>query len=147
MAKPFDTDLVEKWRGYFSELGSIAERAPITEDLIRAQIAVCVGELVSPANAAIKATIAAIRDKGIALELPGGKLHLCSYREIIDAEKVIRHWLARGMTPEVADFREPDAEIGVGPIANNSYAPALAERVRRLVQSTPRQSLEQAEGG
>jgi hypothetical protein len=136
MAKPIDTDDRQKWRGYLAEIESGAERAPLTEDLIKSHVAAWKGDLVNPENPAMQATIAEVRDKCVALKLPRGKVHLCYFWEIISADKVIRYWLDRKKIPvqgKPGDFRRPKAAIKARGIDNDSYAPALAERVRRQV--------------
>src|SRR5262249_22924260 len=104
MPKPLDTDKRQKWGGYLSELGDAVHRILLTEDLIRSHVETLKEELVNPGNAAMKSTIAEVREEGVAIKQPSG-IRLIPFQEIIDAEAVIRYWLARNMAPDSTDFR------------------------------------------
>jgi hypothetical protein len=112
-------------------VGARLKSVPLTKDLIRRYVPAWIGTLVNPENPGMTATIAALRAESVTLKLPNGHLHSVSFREIIDADSVIRHCLAKDRAPRKADFRDPDPAIGARRIHNHSYAPALAERVRR----------------
>lgn len=128
MVKSIDSNDKRGLRGYFQPT-----LTPLTEDSIKGHLADWVGKSVDDENPEMTTTIASIRDNGIVLKPPGGKLHSCPLQEIIDSDRVIRFWLSRGLAPESADFRNPDPAIGIPGIANSSYAPALAARIRRAL--------------
>lgn len=128
MPKPLDTKSRLAWRGTLYSL----EHVPIDGELLKRQALTWVDGPVAPENARMTATVANVRDSGVAIRLRGGKIHLCPFHEIIAADAVLRYWLAQGKVPvQGADFRQPDPAIGVSPIYNDSYAPTLSERLRR----------------
>jgi hypothetical protein len=65
VAKAIDTDDRQRWRGYLSEVGSEAERTPLTEDLIKSHVSAWKRDLLNPENPAMKATIAEGRAAGL----------------------------------------------------------------------------------
>jgi hypothetical protein len=126
----------QKWKAYVFEHESSAEQTPLTRVTIRSHLTGWMDQTVDPDNPDTEARIVEIRDDDVKLELPGGKYHSCPYREIIDAEAVIRFWISKGLAPVSSDFRLPDVAIAVRPISNHSYASTLAERIRRNLQSS-----------
>ena len=77
------------------------------------------------------ATIVDIAESGVIIRIPSGERTIM-FDEIIQAETVIRYWLAKDLAPVESDFRKPEVPE-ISAIYDSSYAPALAERVRRLV--------------
>jgi hypothetical protein len=118
------------------EVRSEAERTPLTEAQIKSHVAAWKGKLVSPENKAMAATIVEVTETGVRIRIPSRE-HLVSFREIIDADKIILDFRVRGEEPGWKDFRNPNPAIADKPIYNASYAPALARRVRRQVESSP----------
>jgi hypothetical protein len=115
------------------EFGTEAECTPLTEALIKCHVEGWIGGAVYPENADLNAKIVAVTDKGVRIAIRNGKKRSISFREIIDADKVILGCRARGKAPVWTDFRDPDPAIKSKPINNRSYAPPLAERVRRQI--------------
>src|SRR5208283_1917356 len=107
---------------------------PLTEALIKKYVTDWVGESVNPENPDLNAKIVAVTDKGVRITIRNGKKRSISFREIIDADKVILGCRARGKEPVWTDFRDPNPAIYAKPINNRSYAPPLAERIRRQVK-------------
>ncbi|HEY7326975.1 MAG TPA: hypothetical protein VH592_05020 [Gemmataceae bacterium] len=102
----------------------------MTEELITHHVAGCFGEVVDRASTA---TVEGLTADGVVVRLPSGTRTIL-FREIIDADAVLRYWLAQRMVPTTdnqCDFRSPDNDIGVGSISECYYAPTFAERVRR----------------
>lgn len=128
-----DTDK-HRWRGYLASDNLQVERSPLTVDEVRSRARAWMGTSINPENPKMEATISEVTHQSVVLDLPGGTRHYVPFQEIIDADAVLRYWLARDESPVSDDFRHPDPAIrevqGRG-ISNNSYAPALAERMRR----------------
>ncbi len=110
---------------------------PLTEALIKRHVEAWIGDSVNSENPDLNAKIVAVTDKGVRIAIRSGKIRSISFREIIDADKVIRGCRASGREPVWTDFREPNPAINVKPINNRSYAPPLAERVRRKRTPAP----------
>jgi hypothetical protein len=107
---------------------------PMTRDLISRHVAAWIGDSVDPTNPDLRATIVDVIDKGIRIRIPGSE-RLISFQEIIDADKVIHYFWAKGEEPVWKDYNDPDPAIGAGPINNRSYAPPLAKRLRRQIDN------------
>ncbi len=116
MTKSIDSDDIKRLRGYMAG----AELAPLTVEIIRSHVEAWIEARrdgpVDDENPAMTATIAEIRDEGVAVKPPGGKIYVCSFQEIISSDAMIRSRLAEGMAPRAKDFREGDDAIGVPPI-------------------------------
>ncbi len=108
--------------------------APLTAALIKRHVSEWIEDSVDPENPALNAKIVAVSDKGVRITIRSGKKRSISFREIIDADKVILDCRKRGKEPVWTDFRGPNPAIKAKPINNNSYAPPLAERVRRQIE-------------
>ena len=113
------------------EIRSEVEYAPLTAALIKTHVAAWIGDSVNPENSNLHATIVEVTDKGVRITIRNGKKRAISFQEIIGADKVILNCLASGKEPVWKDFRDPDPSIKTKPINNYSYAPPLAERIRR----------------
>lgn len=66
MVRSISSDDRKKLRGYFDP-----ELPPLTEETIRSLVTAWIGGPVDDENSKIEATIAAVRDKGIALSTDG----------------------------------------------------------------------------
>jgi hypothetical protein len=137
MDKPLDSKARKKWYGYLTERNNDAEPISLTKNQIKKYVEGWTGQQIDPERKTLTPIIERASDKYILLKFKkSGKTRPVSYREIIDSEKIIRFWLAKGMTPESdKDFRNPDPAIQVEKISNNSYAPALAERIRKKLNA------------
>lgn len=74
----------------------------------------------------------------IEIKEPSGHIQRVPLEQIIHADQIILYWLARDLFPLVrsdrknlCDFRSPVPDIGVEPVSNNTYAPRIAELIRR----------------
>ena len=134
MVKPLDNKGRLKWYGFLANIEAEVEFMPLSVDLIRNYASAWKGDLVDPQNSRIKAIIDELTENGIFLKLPERTKHLCPFEEIINSGKIIHYWLKKGLSPESVDFREPNKAISVPSISNNSYAPRLAERIRREIK-------------
>ena len=131
MVKPLDSKGRKKWYGYLNELENYNEHLPLTDNQIKKCLEGWKGHLIDPEKTTLTPIIESVGDKNVNLKFQSGKRRPCSYREIINSEKIIRFWLAKGVAPESKDFRNPDQAIDAESIANDTYAPALAERIRK----------------
>ncbi|WP_319576010.1 HNH endonuclease [uncultured Desulfobacter sp.] len=131
MVKPLDRKGSRKWYGYLVELNNEPEPISLIESQIRRYVKGWKGHLIDPEKKTLTPIIETVDDQSIGLKFQNGNYRTCSYREIIDSEKVIRFWLAKGMVPESNDFRNSDPAILAEKISNTTYAPALAERIRK----------------
>ena len=131
MVKPLDREGRRKWYGYLIELNNEPEPISLVESQIRIYVKGWKGHLIDPEKKTLTPIIETVDDQSIGLKFQNGNYRACSYREIIDSEKVIRFWLAKGMAPESNDFRNSDPAILAEKISNTTYAPALAERIRK----------------
>ncbi len=74
--------------------------------------------------------------KVIVGSLGKGSENPINFRQIIDADKIIRFYLNRGEYPIAGsgtkrdDYRSPAEDIDVEPVHNNSFAPRIAELIR-----------------
>jgi HNH endonuclease len=125
MPRPIDGKGREKWRGYLSSLEPLPPR-----QIVRAVLKKCKGTLVDPDDPKIGAIIVDVEELGVVLEVPSGRC-LIPFGEIFSGEKLILHWLKQGQAPSTEDFRNPDPNTGISDISYKTYAPRLAERIKR----------------
>lgn len=131
MPKLIDDKAKRTWSGYLSDAAVTMEQEPLTNELIRSQLEKLKGKRLDPDGGTSQAVIVGTRDDRVELELPGGKLHSFPFSEIIHADNVLKYWIGKGKASISQDFRKPDPSIGVPAIGNNSYAPTLADYIRR----------------
>ena len=134
VAHPLNTVDKEKWRGYYAETQAGTPQSAIRVGDLSRNLRAWIGSSVNPEGPNVRSSIAEVSENGVIIDLPSGRRHVCSFREMINAEAVIRYWLSRDMAPVGADFRKPTPEANVPSIANSYYAPTLVERVKRQIQ-------------
>ena len=87
--------------------------------------------------------IGQIRTSGeiVEIEEPGSDhIQAVPIVQILDADKIILFWLNKGKCPvqkknkQECDWYSPHPDIGVNPVSNRTYAPRLAQKIRRKLK-------------
>lgn len=135
MPKSLKPDDRKRWSAYLRIIETGAEFENLSEESLREHFASVQGEPLTD-----QGTIEGSTLTGVIIRLPAGERKV-SFAEIVAADAVLRYWLVRGECPTKGpdgDFRNPPDALGLSPIPNSTYAPALAERFRRSVAEAAR---------
>jgi len=138
MPKDFSEYYPDRYEAYFDSNGKLID-SDISPQTVEATISDLRG---SPVSERGRTIIQDVSDSRIRVRVHGSKFNTIRLREIVDADKIIRFHLRKGQypvsntsNPNQCDFRNPSKEIGVEPVLANSYAPRLAELVRKSMRT------------
>ena len=132
-------------RGYFNQQGELID-SDLELLVLKEELRNLRGASVSKRGKSIILDISSdssnVNSLSVIVGVPGRKKErIVSFREIIDADKIIRYHLKNGEYPisnstddAKCDYRNPKKSIGVLPVRNNSYAPRLAELIRKQLK-------------
>ena len=115
----------EKYRDYFSAYRTGILKIPLTEDMVKGALKHRIKQNVSPESRKATSTIIKIEDEGIRIRIPS-RTPLIKYREILDADKIMRSCL-----PDSMPDASRNGDYRASGIDHTYYAPALAELVWR----------------
>jgi len=132
-------------KGYFDPRGELID-SDLESHVLKEELRNLRGFSVSKRGKSIILDICSnssnLHSLSVIVGVPGReKERTVSFREIIDADKIIRYHLKNGEYPisnssddTKCDYRNPNKNIGVLPVRNNSYAPRLAELIRERLK-------------
>lgn len=138
MAKLLTKQKLGRYEGYYSE-GKSLVTDPLSAITVKNSLSKLKGAKVSSRGMSVIGAIT--RDSEmVEIEEPSGHITRVPIQEIMDADRINLYWLKKGYYPVpctyklgCCDFRFPHQDIGVITVVNNSYAPRLAELIRRLL--------------
>lgn len=102
MPKAIEQPESQKWQGYLLETNSSTELTPLNEKIIKSCVQKLKGEEIAPENPNMQVIITGIAGNSVEITYPEkGTVYHCTFKQIIEAEKIILYWLRQKKSTNV----------------------------------------------